>query len=1457
MKNINIAQEQHQRLGNAMAFLLVGLMIGGWFQLNAAVVLEDNFDAEPARLNYSGFSKWTVENGSVDTIQSGSYDINCHGGKGICLDMDGTTNNAGDLVSKLQLEAGVYRVSFWLSGNQQPSGYGPDTLTVKLGSFSRSITVNNPDPFKEYQYEVELKQDKQPLVFSHAGGDTGGAILDSVKVEFLRAVERPTPDLVKPGGPEKDIRRVGNKGSTFVIGDPVDTSTGELYFHEGPDLDWSDGPMPLLFSRYYSSRIGDLGSGLGPGWSHNYAWQFLVEENTASIISPEGKWYDFDREGEGWSAAPTAEVAFQLVSFDGGEWAFADPRENLIHVFDENESRRLVRIENGHGASLVLTYDAAARLERVTDGLGRAFDFEYNENGRLQAVTDLQRRVGFTYTAAGELASVADFFGRVTNYNYDEQFSGEGKLVSLIRPAGNRPINQTFIAEEGAFLGWVASQTDGVGNVTQLSYEESDSGLVASIVDPFQFFSDHQYNAAGAISSASDPRENFLVEEKRFSMANTERGLPSQLTDRLGATTAHTFDSESGLLESITHADGSVTRYEYETRLDRGLRRNDLVKSIHADGTEEVLEYDSNGNLAQVTDEAGFVAQWSYNSQGQVVRAVNTLGGERLFQYDASGRLVEESTERGNRIAYEYDELGRQVATTFADQSRLRFGYNQHNQLVSLEDENSGTVQVAYNNNLNLAGITNPLGEQTEFGYDANDRVNRITNPLGQSTSFSYDALGRLESVTDANTLRTVFSYDPWGRQTGVTDPLGNSWSYEYDLEGILSAIHNPLGGVTRYESNVMGRVTRIVSPAGFETAFGYDSAGNVVSIESPDSVGTVMDWDGVGNLVREAFSDGSGEVRYEHDGVGNIVRITDSAGEVWQSEYDLSGRLVRLTDPLGQSEVFEYDVRDRLERIEYPELGGHVELTYDPAGQVIAESDSDGRVISYRHDPAGRLLETEGVLRAYDAAGRLLESNGIAASYDAGGRLVGLTLSPGREVQYSYDEAGNLVSVTDWAGAVTRFDHNALGQLVSIFRPNGVSRSQNYDADSRIIEVIEENQFTLRLTRNGEGQIVAADREGTLAPALRKIDNRQVRFDAASQSTTDTHDSLGRRVASGTDQYRWDLASRLVEYRRGDHAVAAEYDARGFRLTRTTASGSQSYVWNDFLELPAISLEKLGDTIVRYYIHTLDGALLYAVDAETGSRYFYHFDELGNTRLITDDQGQEVVAYHHSPYGLLTAQRGTLEQPFTWQGEYGVMDEGGGLYYVRNRFYDAVSASFLSRDPAREIGLLSQSPYQYAFGNPLLWADLDGASPKPAKGATLRRSSAPKKTKTISQFTAREAAAKLKAIRRQIREQHQKIEMYKKDVDASKKVMKRLVNEVQGMLDLAAAAKKSGLGGKDKAESFYRRVAPWRNRHISEGLKVESLEKAQDVAGRKIEILRSAENQLKERLKRARNHLN
>jgi RHS repeat-associated protein len=124
-------------------------------------------------------------------------------------------------------------------------------------------------------------------------------------------------------------------------------------------------------------------------------------------------------------------------------------------------------------------------------------------------------------------------------------------------------------------------------------------------------------------------------------------------------------------------------------------------------------------------------------------------------------------------------------------------------------------------------------------------------------------------------------------------------------------------------------------------------------------------------------------------------------------------------------------------------------------------------------------------------------------------------------------------------------------------------------------------------------------------------------------------------------------------------------------------------------------------NNITRYYIHGLG---LMAMVTDTDQVYTYHFNAIGSTIAMTDP-GQNIVnMYAYTPFGILANESESIPQPFKFVGQYGVMTEPNGLYYMRARYYDPEVGRFISEDPIGFGGGINL--YLYAANNPLLLID-------------------------------------------------------------------------------------------------------------------------------------------------------
>ncbi len=1101
-----------------------------------------------------------------------------------------------------------------------------------------------------------------------------------------------------------------NTVDSCVVADPVDTYTGELIQFPAADLDLG-GPMPLRFFRYYASALqaANISGVMGTNWRHNFEWRLEANPIAVDIITSRGRLIRFVKEQNGrWQLEGRQDIPYQLVLDElTGRFTLLDPTNDHAYLFGTNG--QLLAIDDDQGRQHTLSYTADGQLSSVEDGLGRRIDFIYNTAGQLTLIKDDNgREVTFGYTD-GRLTRIRNAAGKTTTHTYNDQ----GLLTTTTRPKGN-----TLSHQQWNDAGRVVLQTDPLGNTTRFNY----NGLITTVTDALGERFTVTHNDQGVLEQIE--RRDGLT----LTIASDESQRRSSLTDTAGGITRYEHHPESGKLNRITRPDDTATTAVYTVRpAASGINRYDLTAITHPDGTTERFRRDDNGALIEYTDPSDATWTFRHDTNGYLRDLTNPLGGQILARYNPDGTLSSIRDPHGNTTSYRYDAQRRLIETTFADGSSIIANHDPLDRPLAITDPRGNTTRYTWDDNGNLSSITDRAGAITRITYDDKDRPTALTDDLGGSHRTHYDALNRITALTDPNGNRSEFRYDQNGRIIAFIDPNGNRWQWGYDAKGAPTTLTSPAEHTFLFTTDPQGRITEIRDPLGHSTRYSYDAMGRLLQITDPMDKTIQRRHDPRGHLSAITLPEGI-SATYTRDATGNVTEITDPGGNIWKRDYDEGGRLTQTTDPLGRNTTRDYDQRNRLSTLQYPEGMGVRTDGYDANGNLIQRQYSDGTELRFRYDAEDRLIGGNGLEMSRDNLGRITDSNGIGISYDPGGRITTITYAEGKTLTYRYDGNDRPIQISDWGGGTITLTWDNEGRLTTIERPNGIITRYEYDAIGRITAINHGELAHIRLRRNAAGHITQAERKLPVAASAIPLDNLRHDYDAAAQISNTPHryDAMGRRLQDPIATYRWDLASRLIETDKARH----DYDALGYRLSRTIAGERRQYVWNLALKLPSMTIERDADgNDLRYHIYLPNGVLLYSIDADSNSRRFYHFDEAGNTRFVTDGDAEVIAAYAHSPFGVLLKQNGMLDNPFTWQGQWGIHDDGNGLYYFRARYYDARSGRFLSKDPLHlklatnpaspstesDEPLLTPpalNPYTFAKLNPLSFHDPNGEEP-------------------------------------------------------------------------------------------------------------------------------------------------
>jgi len=209
--------------------------------------------------------------------------------------------------------------------------------------------------------------------------------------------------------------------------------------------------------------------------------------------------------------------------------------------------------------------------------------------------------------------------------------------------------------------------------------------------------------------------------------------------------------------------------------------------------------------------------------------------------------------------------------------------------------------------------------------------------------------------------------------------------------------------------------------------------------------------------LIKQTDPEGK-NVQYEYDNEGRLIRTIDGSGNVIEMEYDDTGAAgcfscggggssqpSRIIYPTFTRE-FVYDIRGR--KIEGRDVLSEGEIytttyEYDPAGNLISQTDKESKTTYYDYDSLNRLKrvidplfnETFYTYDARDSLIRLEDANNNAThfTYDRNNRLISETRPMGQATHYQYDGVGNLVQKIDAKNQKAGYAYDDAGRLIGI----------------------------------------------------------------------------------------------------------------------------------------------------------------------------------------------------------------------------------------------------------------------------------------------------------------------------------------------------------------------------------------------------------------------------------------
>lgn len=160
--------------------------------------------------------------------------------------------------------------------------------------------------------------------------------------------------------------------------------------------------------------------------------------------------------------------------------------------------------------------------------------------------------------------------------------------------------------------------------------------------------------------------------------------------------------------------------------------------------------------------------------------------------------------------------------------------------------------------------------------------------------------------------------------------------------------------------------------------------------------------------------------------------------------------------------------------------------------------------------------------------------------------------------------------------------------------------------------------------------------------------------------------------------------------------------------MEKTTQAGTTKFVYQGANLLSELNQ---ANASVRDYIWFAGkpvALVSYAANGSPAALYAIHFDHLGTSQAITDQNQQIVWQAQDTPFGEATLVKADITNHLRFARQY--FDTETQLHYNWNRYYDPRLGRYITSDP---IGLAGgMSTFGYANQNPILMFDPFGLCP-------------------------------------------------------------------------------------------------------------------------------------------------
>ncbi len=975
---------------------------------------------------------------------------------------------------------------------------------------------------------------------------------------------------------------------------------------------------------------------------------------------------------------------------------------------------------SANGNVIRYTYDPLGRQIKATaykgDGgtvISETKNFYDALGNKIRSIDGNQKEWNYTYSVRGSLLSEADPEGNITRYRYDPL----GNKIAVIDPrnTGEAPVTWYTIS----------------GNAVTIGDPRTDKSFTT------WYLYDNLNRLYRTVLPGDTPPGDPYAASISDSYPHTETtydnvGNKLSVRDANGVTTAYTYTSRNWV-DSVKQNGKMKYSYSYDKKGNQTDITDALNHTTH-------LDYDSLNRVRQVVRPTALTKQeFTYDGVGNRLSVANGRGDTTYYTYNSLNWLTGVRDPLKNYTQYLYDLNGNQVQAIAANGLVTRNRYDELNRMIEQTDSLNQSTTYSYDGAGNRTGMRDRRGSLWAYQYYGNNLLKRLDVTNGTESyyaEYTYDATGNRKTVADnKNTVNFnfqdgVYQADPLNRLSSVDRSFdGATYRTEYQYQSakptLLSAIKYPEAiSHLQYkydEENRLSEVAGFTKPQGI----GYNDDDTLQKLSYVNGVITNFTYDPA-QRIKDITVNGSGtsvmEQHYTYDDQTNNIKTINDGKTTKTFTYDANNQLLKSVTP---GKFMESDPTPGTYGIKKGDYLGVKMMDFTPVLTAMMGLDYNSSSIGIDFGavaPGIKKIQIipDGKFRAHRVTQRTLDL------YTSPDNTI-YTMASRSNWSFTADSEG-VITITLKESVATRylkihvkFDErdsgftaknkatflNDLAKMLRIYQ-EASSRTEEFHYDAagnrkdQMITLIRSNTYSSsyyvnsdRLKTDGKFAFVY-DEAGNL---VKKGNTFKISGDTVTYTATS---------GDGVEywQYTYDLLNRLTEVSKNGTVVADyEYSPDGLRQVKRGSTGTIHYV---FEGTEPIFEKRISDSRIRSYIYAL-GKHLARVDGVIGDQaakvYYYHTDQVGSVKAMTDSAGKVVYNADYMPFGSQFVKDGEFDELHGFTGkEY---DSDTGLYYYNARWYDSELGRFISEDPMADPN--NPNLYSYCANDPVNKIDPTG----------------------------------------------------------------------------------------------------------------------------------------------------